>query len=202
MIYVIMCGCNPWEAHPKHLNVVKGETLVERTIRLLRENGVEEIYISSANDLFDGFGVPRIEHENNMYNGNGFWVDGFFDTGTPTTYLFGDVYYSPDAIKKIVNKETDDVDFFASSPPFAFNYPKTWAEPFAFKVVNQEHFREAIEITKFLASRNNFIRHPIAWELWQIIKQTPINYIDYKNYTVINDYTCDIDWEDQQNQWG
>ena len=51
-------------------------------------------------------------------------------------------------------------------------------------------------------SRNNFIRHPIAWELWQIIKQTPINYIDYKNYTVINDYTCDIDWEDQQNQWG
>ena len=202
MIYVIMCGCNPYEAKPKHLNVVKGETLVERTIRLLRENGVEEIYISSANDLFDGFGVPRIEHENNMYNGNGFWVDGFFDTGVPTSYLFGDVYYSPDAIIKIVNKETDDVEFFASSPPFAFNYPKTWAEPFAFKVVNQEHFREAIEITKFLASRNNFIRHPIAWELWQIIKQTPINYIDYKNYTVINDYTCDIDWEDQQNQWG
>ena len=202
MIYVIMCGCNPYEAKPKHLNVVKGETLVERTIRLLRENGVEEIYISSANDLFDGFGVPRLEHDNNMYNGNGFWVDGFFDTGVPTTYLFGDVYFSPDAIKKIVNKETDDVEFFASSPPFAFNYPKTWAEPFAFKVVNQDHFREAIEITKFLADHQSFIRHPIAWELWQIIKQTPINYIDYKNYTVINDYTCDIDWEDQQNQWG
>jgi hypothetical protein len=201
MIYVIMCGCNPYEAKPKHLNVVKGETLVERTIRLLKENGVEEIYISSANDLFDSFGVPRIEHDNNMYNGNGFWVDGFFDTGTPTTYLFGDVYFSPDAIKKIVNSETDDVEFFASSPPFAFNYPKTWAEPFAFKVVNQEHFREAIEITKFLALRNNFIRHPIAWELWQIIKQTPINYIDYKNYTVINDYTCDVDYEDQLSQW-
>jgi hypothetical protein len=196
-----MCGCNPYEAKPKHLNVVKGETLVERTIRLLRENGVEEIYISSANDLFDGFGVPRLEHDNNMYNGNGFWVDGFFDTGTPTTYLFGDVYFSPDAIKKIVNSETDDVEFFASSPPFAFNYPKTWAEPFAFKVVNQDHFREAIEITKFLAKRNNFIRHPIAWELWQIIKQTPINIIDYKNYTAINDYTCDVDYEDQLSQW-
>jgi hypothetical protein len=201
MIYVIMCGCNPYEAHPKHLNVVKGETLVERTIRLLKENGVEEIYISSANDLFDGFGVPRIEHDNNMYNGNGFWVDGFFDTGIPTTYLFGDVYFSPEAIKTIVETPTEDVEFFASSPPFARNYPKCWAEPFAFKVVNQEHFREAIEITKFLASRNNFIRHPIAWELWQIIKQTPINYIDYKNYTAINDYTCDVDYDDQLSQW-
>jgi len=31
------------------------------------------------------------------------------------------------------------------------------------------------------------------WELWQVIKDTPLNKINYKNYTVINDYTCDID---------
>ena len=31
------------------------------------------------------------------------------------------------------------------------------------------------------------------WELWQIIKGTPFNKIDYTNYTVINDYTCDVD---------
>ena len=31
------------------------------------------------------------------------------------------------------------------------------------------------------------------WELWQVIQATPLNHIDYSNYTVINDYTCDID---------
>ena len=40
---------------------------------------------------------------------------------------------------------------------------------------------------------SRFDRHPIAWELWQVIKNTELNKIDYSNYTVINDYTCDID---------
>ena len=34
------------------------------------------------------------------------------------------------------------------------------------------------------------------WELWQVIQATPLNHIDYGNYTAINDYTCDIDYED------
>ena len=38
-----------------------------------------------------------------------------------------------------------------------------------------------------------FYRKPVSWELWQVIKGTPLGKIDYTNYTVINDYTCDID---------
>ena len=41
-----------------------------------------------------------------------------------------------------------------------------------------------------------FKRNPIAWELWQVIKNTPLNQIDYTNYVAINDYTCDIDSEE------
>ena len=41
MKYVIMCGgfYEQWKT-PKQLQIVKGEVLVERTIRLLKENGV------------------------------------------------------------------------------------------------------------------------------------------------------------------
>jgi hypothetical protein len=44
-------------------------------------------------------------------------------------------------------------------------------------------------------------REPISWELWQIIKDTRPNNIVYDNYTVINDYTCDVDSEWELNQW-
>ena len=50
-----------------------------------------------------------------------------------------------------------------------------------------------IELTRFYCNANEFNRHPIAWELWQVIKDTELNKIDYTNYVAINDYTCDID---------
>ena len=193
MIYILQCGCDPSTELPKHLNVVNGETIVARTLRLLRECGIsnEDIGISSCHSAFEKFGVTVYKHDNTYYGDGGCWVDGFFPFNEPVCYIFGDVVFSPEAIKTIINTNTDDIEFFASAPPFADNYIKPWAEPFAFKVVNLEHFRSAIE--KVREIKNQFKRPPIAWELWQVIKDTPINEIDYTNYTVINDYTCDVD---------
>ena len=52
--YIIMCGGNSvkWET-PRQLLKINGETIVQRTIRLLRENRIEDIYISSNNPLFE-----------------------------------------------------------------------------------------------------------------------------------------------------
>ena len=120
-------------------------------------------------------------------------MDCFYPDYNPACYLFGDVIYSPAAIRKIVETETDRIEFFASAPPFAPEYIKGHAEPFAFKVTDQVWFRCCIEKVKGLYMRHNFGRHPIGWELWQVIKGTILNDIDYTNYTVINDYTVDID---------
>lgn len=199
MKYIIMCGCKPDNPSPKHLVVKDGEELVARTIRLLRQEGVEDIAISTNNSIFEKFGLEILKHKNDYYDGS-YWVDGFYPTEEPVCYVFGDVFFSEEAINKIVTTETEDVMFFASAPPFPPSYPKEWAEPFAFKVVNQTHFREAIEEVKALCDRGRFTRHPIAWELWQVIAHTPINFI-HLNYAVINDYTCDVDEEDQVNQW-
>ena len=45
---IIMCG-GVYDNFkiPKPLSVINGETLLERTIRLLKENGIEDILISS-----------------------------------------------------------------------------------------------------------------------------------------------------------
>lgn len=203
MKYIIMCGgqYQRWST-PRHLVKVNGEVILERTIRLLRENGVEDIAISSNNPIFGVWGLPLLMHENS-YNANGYdnftgyWCDAFYPTDEEVCYIFGDVYFSPEAIKTIVETDTGDIEFFASAPPFPPEYRKTWAEPFALKVKNTEHLKNAISLTKQYQDQGLFKRKPIMWELWQVIQATPLNQINYHNYTVINDYTCDIDYPEE-----
>lgn len=199
MRYIIMCGgrYDKWD-QPKHLTEINGEPIVARTIRLLKGNGVEDIAISSNDDRFADFGVPLLKHRNPYHltkdsDANTPWLDAFYPMATPVCYIFGDVVFSPEAIKTIVETKTDGIEFFASAKPLPPIYPKHWAEPFAFKVVDTERFFKAIEQTKKLDEEGQFKRQPVSWELWQVIKGTPLNVVDYTNYTVINDYTCDID---------
>ena len=205
MKYIIMCAGNyaNWKV-PKQLTRINREPLVVRTTRLLTECGVDEkdITVTASKETATDF--MRYCKNVRIYNPNeynvsgyndfvGYWCDCFVPTEEPTTYLCGDVVFSPEAIKKIVETETDDIEFFASAPPFAQNYSKNWAEPFAFKVVNLDHLKQAQASTKMLYQLGKFRRKPIAWEFWQVVKHTELNRIDYTNYTVINDYTCDID---------
>ena len=199
MKYIIMAGgvYDKWST-PKHLTLLNGEPLVARTIRLLKENGVTDIAISSNNELFEQFGVPVLKHENPYRlplegRASSPWLDAFYPMNEPVCYIFGDVVFSPDAIKTIVETQTDSIEFFASAKPLPKIYPKHWAEPFAFKVVDTRRFFEVVEVTKQYDEQGLFKRQPVSWELWQVIKNTPLNRVDYTNYTVINDYTCDID---------
>ena len=196
MKYIIMCGgtYSGWE-DTKHTQIVKNESIVGRTIRLLRECGVDDIAISTDKDGFDVYGVPVLVHDN-PYGRGGLWIEGFYPTNEPTCYIFGDVVFSEDAIKTIVNTPADVIEFFASAPPFARDYIKPWAEPFALKVNDQEFLRMSVSKCREIAKRGEFRRKPIMWELWQVIKGTPINVIDYTNYHVINDWTCDADSEE------
>lgn len=206
MKYVLMAGGNykHWEK-PRHLSIVHGEEVIARTIRLLKENGIEDIAISSDNPLFEKFGVPVLHHDN-LYNcrwhdiEEGYWWNCFYPTEEPVCYILGDVVFSPEAIKTIIETETDDIELFGSQPPFSDNYIKNHIEAFGLKVVNQKHLHEAIKKAKELDKQGKFWRKPIIWELWEVIKDVPLQkskddeYI--YNYTKINDYTCDIDWEE------
>lgn len=194
MRYIIMCGGDyPWET-PRQMLDINGEPMVARTIRLLRENGVTDIAISTHDDRFSRFGVPLLAHEND-YNdkGGGAWVNAFYPTSDPVCYILGDVVFSPEAIRKIVETPTESIQFFASAPPFPECYIKPYAEPFAFKVKDQKRFRAAIDFVRANEETGIFCRRPIAWELWQVINGENVIDINYHNYAVINDYTSDVD---------
>lgn len=195
-----MCGGDytKWKV-PRQLLPINGEPIVARTIRLLIDAGVSknDIFISSNYPDFEKY-APVLYHTN-KYEGyrngdnNGRWIDCFYPTDTPTCYIFGDVIFSPEAIRTIVETETEDIQFFASAPPFTKDYIKPWAEPFALKVVNQTHLQSAIRMTELFYKQGRFKRKPIMWELWQVITIHKLNDIDYSSYIHINDYTCDVD---------
>ncbi len=202
MIYVIMCGGDyPHWQIPRQMTEIHGEPLVARTIRLLKSKGIpqEDIFISSNDDRFGSFGVVLLKHDNGFIYGRdkledkNYWVDAFYPTDEPACYLMGDVFFSEFCIATIVNyQQGEDIMFFASAYCNGRGYSKPWAEPFAFKVWNQQRFKEAIAETKALQDKGAFRRRPVSWELWQVIKHTKINEIAI-NYVTVDDYSCDID---------
>ena len=198
MKYIIMCGGSylKW-SEPRQLLRIHDEPIVSRTIRLLKEEGVSDIAISSNDSRFEGLGVPVLQHTNEyVADGQilaGYWHECFYPTNEPTCYIFGDVVFSPEAIHTIVATETDDIQFFASAPPYDPRYIKSWAEPFALKVVDTKHLKSAKAVVEQFDRIGWFKRKPIMWELWQVITDHKLNHIDYSSYVAINDYTCDID---------
>lgn len=199
MKVIIMCGGVYKDFKtPKQLSVVNGEVLVERTIRLLKEHGIEDIYISSNNEIFEKY-APVLYHNNTFKVDNGvvtgYWVDAYFPTDEPCIYLHGDVYYSKDAIKKIV-------DYVASENTFIGNEVarnkehKNWGEPFGYIVVDQKKFRKGIEKVKKLQDEGKLERgYALSWELYRVLNGLDPNkmFIYDTTYLSINDYTNDID---------
>ena len=192
-----MCGgvYDNFEKH-KALSVINGETLVERTIRLLKENGINNYYIS-GDDNFKKYGTV-LKHENSYKSENGvmkgYWVDAYYPTDKPTIYLHGDVYYTEEAIKKILNLNPK-VNTMIGNKVALNKERKKMGEPFGWIIKDQEKFREAINKCKKLQDEGKADRTPISWEVYQVLNGHDINGFDIseETYLAIDDDTQDID---------
>lgn len=183
---------------PRQLSVINGERLLDRTIRLLKENGIKDIIVTGEYTDLDKE-VKVINPKSNTYDyatGKGYWLDAFSYEllDEPICFVWGDVYFSEEAIKTIVNTETDKNLFFCSYNNDSKEYIKEHDEPFAYKVVDTELFKRHIERVKKLYDEGHTCRHPIVWEVYRSMNGIYIN--EHKmttNFVAINDITCDID---------
>lgn len=208
MKYLIMCGGKYTEfEEPRHLTKVKGEELIARTIRLLQENHIkrEDIWITSNNPIFDKFNLTRKADINNNYVSDGhhpnsvggWWMDALYPMTEPCCYLFGDVFYSEEAIKLIVKTPCDDNILFGVIP--TKNTLKKWKEPLALKIVNQVKLKKAItELKQMWLNRDpRLVRHPIVWEVFSQMNNLPffpkLDCTKSKNFIGISDYSTDVD---------
>lgn len=199
---IIMCGgvYNNFKQH-KALTKINGERLVDRTIRLLKQNGIEDIYVSATDPNFIDYKVLKHNNTYKYEDGNvsGYWVDAYYPIDKPCIYLHGDVYYSEDAIKKILNYNPK-VNTMIGNQWALNNEHKKVGEPFGWIIVDQKKFRDAINKTKQLQDEGKIDRgYAIAWELYQVLNGHDVNGFDINidTYLPIYDETIDIDSPEQ-----
>lgn len=220
MKYVLMCGgeYDEWET-PKQLLKIKGEVLIERTIRQLKENGITDIAISTNNKHFDYLGLEILKPEGKYIHGNVkmerinsnyTWLNAYITINDPVCYLHGDVYFSNKAIKTIVEAKVEDTLFICTcdgTDKKRDPLNTKGREPFGYKVENYKVFQYAIKKIKEKIDKGFFEYYlpPLSWHLYRFLngfdlKCQSTRYTDVNNifkqpgdYLIIDDYTSDID---------
>lgn len=181
-MYIIMCAgkgtrWNNYLGVPKHLIEINGETLLGRTTRLLKERNINYI-ITSEDERYKQYGkvIPQSNHDCEVDR-----FEPFNDK--EIVYLYGDVYYTEQAIDIIVNTPTNDITFFGSDQ-----------EIFGIKIKDKKLFYEHKDKVKKLYLKN-IIPRCIGWEVYRSIHNIP--FLEHKiteRYVLIEDETDDIDY--------
>ena len=129
----------------------------------------------------------EILHRDNSYvikdgRVQGWWLDAFHNFNEPTCYLFGDVYYTEDGIRQIIETDKDGNILFGTIN----RKLKNWEEPLAYKVKDIPSFFAGIIETKRLHELGQTNRHPIVWELYRVLNGLVVNMHVLKPETYVN----------------
>ena len=167
---------NKYKGYDKQLIPIDGESLLQRTVRLLNENNLTE------KDVFI-CGSYKIIGSSNIMTTSKTKREVFEEISNLSKdhfiILYGDCYYTEDIIKDLVNRELKQYgEWFNISPNS--NTGKKWAEGYAHKIIDVEWFRSQMEELNnkvnskeinyindwtihwwLLGERDNFNRHPV-----------------------------------------
>ena len=104
---------NNFLGHDKHDIRIGGETLLERTVRLVHENDASaEVIITSHNAALSIDGAQRYEPKNNVLEIDRFTAELI---GDDMCFLYGDVLYSEEAVRVIVGSRGREPLLFCGS---------------------------------------------------------------------------------------
>jgi len=158
MKYIIMADGKGtrWNLHqgiPKHFIKVNGETLLERTVRLLRQYDPScQVIITSHDPRYEVDGALRYEPKNNVLEIDRFTAELIEND---VCFLYGDTYYSEISAKTIVETDAEDLLFFGNERSIV-------AVKVADAAIFSQHVNRVREL--FLAGR---IDKCIGWQVYQ-----------------------------------
>lgn len=178
MEYVIMAGgpATRWKNYnntTKHLIKIGNENLLERIVRQLKENGIDDISITSDNPLYEVEGAKRNKmiYDNKMYN-----MFYYQSLNHEVTFLYGDTFYTDDIMKKIIGTKTNDNLFFGTSDSII-----------AVKVVDYKKFKKHVEDMK------DYAVNRAGWALYRKINNLPDNdYTQCLNFVKVDEEVINV----------
>ena len=184
MKYIIMADgkgtrWNNYHNIPKHLIEIDGETLLARTVRLLRENDARaDIVITSHDPRYEVPGARRYEPQNNHLEIDRFTEELIADD---VCFLYGDTFYSESVIQKIAGTPAEKLLFFGNERSIV-----------AIKVADGALFRQHVDRVRalFLAGK---IEKCIGWQVYQSFEGLPFGEKTIAaDYILIQDGTEDF----------
>lgn len=185
MRYVIMADgkgsrWNDFMGHKKHDISVSGETLLERTVRLVHKfDNTAEVIITSHDKSVNVPGASRYEPKNNVLEIDRFTAELI---GDDMCFLYGDVLYSEDAIKTVIaHRGQRPLLFFGSDKSIC-----------AVLIGDGELFRSL-----YLEVRRRFVEGEIAeckgWQVYHLYAGLPLNGRGIgESFVILDSFTRDF----------
>ena len=192
MKYIIMADGKGtrWQNYndiPKHFIEIDGETLLARTVRLLKQGDPDcRVIITSHDPRYEVEGARRYEPLNNHLEIDRFTEELIEDN---VCFLYGDTYYSEEAAAAIINTEAEDILFFGNQRSIV-----------AVKVADGKLFKSHVDRVRQLFVEGK-IEKCIGWQVYQYFMGLPFDEkkIEYK-YNVLEDGTEDYNSPEDFNR--
>lgn len=201
----------PYMGTPKQLVSMDGEVILHRTVRLLREQGVTDIVVVAPDERFDVPGAERVSINPTV---TGCDQDKFLATSRlwstveRTTILWGDVWYSDQAMDTIAAHGDPGVHYFRRPWPSEVTGCE-WDESFAISFtpeVHHEVLAAAWQVAFWWKQGSIHTTHMrthyaavlgLPGSQWE----DPEHVVDTPGQTVIDDWTDDVDSPEEFHRW-
>ncbi len=179
---------------PKPLILLNKESILGRTLRLLKKQKVspENITIVATDPILKQPGYNFFEPESSRW-----FVETLISTESlwdeQTVVLMGDVFYTPEALKTILNPTTASLQFYGRAGKSLFSH-KAHGELFGITfsknegALIHEHAQKVIKAAKSMG-------HGKAWQFYRSIAGFELDQkkTEKKYFVEIDDFTDDFD---------
>jgi hypothetical protein len=201
-----------WGNHlnvPKHLVKVDGEPILNRTIRLLNERGVTQVYVVGPDDdryRIDGseLYIPK-KNKHNLDADKFLNSEPLWNTDGRTIVCYGDVFFTDEAMDTIVFSEIKDWTLFCRFDKSTYT-GTPWGECFA-QSFYPEHIKQHKDALLHIAElrRHKKILRCGGWEHYRVmcgVEDSKLNkHFRHGNAVNIDDWTDDFDFPDDYNRF-
>lgn len=203
-----------WRNHlgvPKHLIEIDGESLLQRTVRLAKQYGADDIFIIAKRDDDPNYHINGVTTLAANLSPAHFDVDKFrsstnwWNTECGTRILFGDVYFTEDAMRQIMNPELDGWRWFCrmgKSTVTGHKYGEGFAAGFCARDIDK--IMHAMDAVADLRRRDVLVR-AAGWELARYMagaRNAELRrHIRYDSFVEVDDETDDFDTPGDYKTW-
>ncbi len=185
----------------KHLLRINGERLLDRTVRLLLERGARQIKVVAKYPEYDVPGTERV-FPLDLDNGGAVASRDFWSDTARTTVLFGDVFFTDDAMDRVCAMTASEFTAIGRSKGSRIT-GCSYAEFFGFSLLPENHARVDESIARVKgALATGEIKSCGGWAIYRHLQGLPLRKHRCRhNFLDIDDFTDDFDFPEDYDRW-